>query len=485
MEDNSYESTWEVHSVQKAGGGGAIFPTNSSENPGLQITTVKLDGSNYLIWAQSAKMFIGGKGKIGYITGSEKEPAESEKIWDSVQRTYSQRQNNARIFQLGRDITRISQGDLTVSGYIAKLRAIWEEMSYYDSFHSWKDPDDAVLYAGIVEKNRVFQFLTGLNDEFKYARESRRTHPLGIASVDRSAMAVRIPNLLGTSPSQSVQSTTTGPLLGRQRGRCDYFGKIGHIKSRCYALHGRPPQQKQQPQSSAHSVTQPVSLSTPDNPASTSSATVTLTQADLDNVSTSSTPWIIDSGASDNMTGMSSLFQSYSIYSGQRKVRLADGSPSSIAGKGHISVTPSLTLSNTLHVPKLTTNLISDLVSKRTIGSGREVNGLYLLDAPLSLQAHSASFSNITQFGRTIKKFRSDQGTEYTYGENGRSERKNRHILDLARVICIGINVLQSFWRDAVLTAVYIINRTPSRILNFAAPLSILHPNSSLFLIPP
>ncbi|XP_059625859.1 uncharacterized protein LOC132268941 [Cornus florida] len=286
-------------------GGGAIFPTNSSENPGLQITTVKLDGSNYLIWAQSAKMFIGGKGKIGYITGSEKELAESEKaypqwfadnamvmswlvnsmqpnivvgymfmktakqIWDSVQRTYSQRQNNARIFQLGRDITRISQSDLTVSGYIAKLRAIWEEMSYYDSFHSWKDPDDAVLYAGIVEKNRVFQFLAGLNDEFEYARihllglssfptlkdayshvlsdESRRTHPLGVTSVDRSAMAVRIPNLSGTSPSQSIQSTTTGPPLGRQRGRCDHCGKIGHIKSRCYALHGRPPQQKQQP----------------------------------------------------------------------------------------------------------------------------------------------------------------------------------------------------------------------------------------------
>ncbi|XP_059637237.1 uncharacterized protein LOC132279314 [Cornus florida] len=177
-------------------------------------------------------------------------------------------------------------------------------MSYYDSFHSWKDPDDAVLYAGIVEKNRVFQFLARLNDEFEYARvhllglssfptledaysyvlsdESCRTHPLGVGSVDRSAIAIRVPNLSGTAPSQSVQSSNTGPPLGQQRGRCDLFGKIGHIKSRCYALHRRPPQQKQQPRFYAHSVTQPVSLSTPDNSASTSSATVTLTQVDLD-----------------------------------------------------------------------------------------------------------------------------------------------------------------------------------------------------------
>ncbi|XP_059629328.1 uncharacterized protein LOC132271846 [Cornus florida] len=130
---------------------------------------------------------------------------------------------------------------------------------------------------------------------------------------------------------------------------------------------------------------------------------------------------------------------------------------------------------------------IQDLVSKRTIGSGREVDGLYLLDAPLSPQAHSASFSNIvssnkaqlmrwhmrlghfsfgylkhlfpslfcnvavsdlsceichmakhvcsnypassnksaltpfdlTQYGRIIKKFRSDQGTEYMGRYNG------------------------------------------------------------------
>jgi len=40
--------------------------TSLSENLTLQITTVKLDGLNYLAWSQSALLSIKSKGKIGY-----------------------------------------------------------------------------------------------------------------------------------------------------------------------------------------------------------------------------------------------------------------------------------------------------------------------------------------------------------------------------------------------------------------------------------
>ncbi|GFS34959.1 hypothetical protein Acr_00g0036960 [Actinidia rufa] len=46
----------------------------------------------------------------------------------------------------------------------------------------------------------------------------------------------------------------------------------------------------------------------------------------------SSVPWIIDFGASDHMTGCSSIFDSYSTCSGKDKVRIADGSFSAISG---------------------------------------------------------------------------------------------------------------------------------------------------------
>ncbi|KAF6159077.1 hypothetical protein GIB67_032694 [Kingdonia uniflora] len=64
--------------------------------------------------------------------------------------------------------------------YNARLRSSWEELSYYDSFIEWPasvpskkihiPPTAVEIYAKIVEKTRVFQFLAGLNPDFEYAQ---------------------------------------------------------------------------------------------------------------------------------------------------------------------------------------------------------------------------------------------------------------------------------------------------------------------------
>ena len=59
----------------------------------------------------------------------------------------------------------------------------------------------------------------------------------------------------------------------------------------------------------------------------------------------SSLPWIIDYGASDHMTGSSPVFSAYKPHSGQDKVKIADGTVSSVSSKGLVRVTPSLSLS--------------------------------------------------------------------------------------------------------------------------------------------
>ena len=71
-----------------------------------------------------------------------------------------------------------------------------------------------------------------------------------------------------------------------------------------------------------------------------------------------SNPWIIDSGASEHMTNCSNLFNSYFPSSGSEKVRIADGSYSSIAGKGNIKISEQITLQSVLHVPKFACNLL-------------------------------------------------------------------------------------------------------------------------------
>ena len=96
-----------------------------------------------------------------------------------------------------------------------------------------------------------------------------------------------------------------------------------------------------------------------------------------------------------------------------------------------------------------------------------------------------------TQFQTHIKVLRSDNGGEYvnhlfhqylaTHGiihqttcpqtpqQNGVAERKNRHILEVARSMLIGVHMPESFWGDAILTTAYLINRLPTQALQSTA----------------
>ena len=72
-----------------------------------------------------------------------------------------------------------------------------------------------------------------------------------------------------------------------------------------------------------------------------------------------STLWIIDSGASNHMTSLSDAFHSYTPCYGNKKVRIADGRLSPIAGKGSIKISGTVTLKSALHVPNLVTFYLS------------------------------------------------------------------------------------------------------------------------------
>ena len=97
-----------------------------------------------------------------------------------------------------------------------------------------------------------------------------------------------------------------------------------------------------------------------------------------------------------------------------------------------------------------------------------------------------------TQFSKPIKVFRSNNAQEYkarefstilhqfsiilhsscagTSQQNGRVERKLRHILDVVCATTIATSTPSQFWGEAALTAVYTINRCPSPILQNITP---------------
>ncbi|RVX07945.1 Retrovirus-related Pol polyprotein from transposon TNT 1-94 [Vitis vinifera] len=204
-------------------------------------------------------------------------------------------------------------------------------------------------------------------------------------------------------------------------------------------------------------------------------------------------PWIVDSGATDHMTGDATIFDTYSSCPNNLTVRIADGSLSKVAGTGSVVLSRDLTLNSVLLVPNLDCNLLSiskltkekrcitnfssthcefqDLDSGKTIGNAEECSGLYILKEHHDPQE---------QPQMTVGEFLAQEGIVHlsscvdTPQQNGIAERKNRHLLEVARSLMFSMNVPKLFWGQAVLTAAYLINRMPSRVLKFQTPCQTL-----------
>ncbi|RVW47783.1 Retrovirus-related Pol polyprotein from transposon RE1 [Vitis vinifera] len=218
-------------------------------------------------------------------------------------------------------------------------------------------------------------------------------------------------------------------------------------------------------------------------------------------------PWILDSGASDHLSGI-----------------------------GLALPLPSLPLTSVLYTPECPFNLISiskitrtlncsitfsdkfvtlqDRSTGKTIGIGRESQGLYHLTSihllqfafPLMLLSSFtivwatlvspssrrwSSFFHFVVASVPFTSFMSHHGIlhqsscAHTPQQNGVAERKNRHLVETARTILLHSNVPFRFWGDAVLTACYLINRMPSSVLHDQIPHSLLFPDQPLYFLPP
>ncbi|KAL8111350.1 hypothetical protein AgCh_019173 [Apium graveolens] len=236
-------------------------------------------------------------------------------------------------------------------------------------------------------------------------------------------------------------------------------------------------------------------------------------------------------GASKNVTRSSSGFDTYFKYPPSHKetIQTEDGSLQPIEGIGSIKCSPSLALESVLHVPSF-----SERDTKRTLGTGIRRDGLWFMNKESDGVALTVTTTEEVKATVMLEHFRldhvpfesprrlrpellnkvgsnkvicdaftsisgfkwTDNDTEYlnkefasylsaqgivhqttcpdTLAQNGAAERKNCHLLEVARSLIFTTNVPKILWSEAVLTAAYLINRMPSQVLGFKYPCELL-----------
>lgn len=374
-------------------------------------------------------------------------------VWDAVKLSYSDIKSFSQIYDLKSKLWNLKQDDRDVTTYYNELMALWQELDQcYD--YNWRCTEDSVQFTKTQENDRVFIFLAGLNKELDEVRgRILGNNPLPtiretFSEIRRVEARQRV--MMGKSNSATDGSALVTNNFNKDSKKyvkkdgkpwCDHCERYYHTRETCWKIHGRPPNWKKKGEGRALQATS-------DQEQQSSPNAFPFTKEQLDQMYKlleSQTPscsiaqkgnfpksahlsviptrtWIVDSGATDHMTGESSLFSSYKPCAGNFNIKLADGSLSAVAGKGSIVLSPLLTIQDVLHVPNLSCNLLSvstlitnkscqvnffdthcvfqDLISGRVIGTAEQSGGLYYLeDEPKTRhQSGPISFSSVKSF---------------------------------------------------------------------------------------
>ncbi|KAG7584438.1 Ribonuclease H-like superfamily [Arabidopsis suecica] len=495
------------------------FFLHSSDNPGLSLVSHNLDGSNYNSWSVAMTIALESKNKWSFIDGSLPRPAESEpifKIWnrcnsmvkswllnvvnqeiydsilyfndaaevwtDLMKRFHIS--NLPRKYQLEQDILTLRQGSLDLSTYYTKMKTLWQKLA------STKSQKICKCNCGKVEElledaetSRVIQFLMGLNDSYANIRGqiiNKKNRPslsdiYNMLDQDQSQRNVNsaTKGFVGASPTPSAFQVSEGSINAagytqRPRHLCSYCGAVGHLKDRCYRLHGYPPgwtgkkkSSPPSPQSSQSPVvhvpapsmqkstlmttpsTNVTSLSLPSAPTSACKGSdligKALSSTQLQDIisycsgqlhTTSITPTLAVSQASTstsvpNITPISGTFLSlypstYYDMLTSSKSEIGISSSSWVIDSGathHVSNNRDrfldfLELVNTfVNLPNGTTDLTQELM----LGKGSEVSNLYILQSDTTHVTFEIQVEN--QYNVKVKAVRSDNAPELKFTE--------------------------------------------------------------------
>ncbi|XP_048638582.1 uncharacterized protein LOC125610287 [Brassica napus] len=487
------------------------------------ISKPAIDDPKFELWSFVNSLIVGGiRSSIeARVRSTVTFIFDSHKLWENLKKRFSVG-NKVRIHHLKEQLASCKQDGQSVMDYFGRLAKMWEELDAYKPL-----PPCTCSAAAVYEKEReeekVHQFLMGL-DESRFGVVCQ-----GIIATDSSidlgdvySRVVLEEQRLVSSKEREVQQSAVGfvakkeasdtqnsgqtrrlvgfpdwweetpPTRGNNRGGRGGRGRGGYSSDR-NKTNGKKVHNAHATSSNSSSF-----------PVFTDEQLKALTQ--MINEKNRSTErltgklygdLILDTGASHHMTGELSFLENITSIP-SCPVGFADGYKTYATHTGVFRLSNSITLHN-------------DRFTRMMIGAGEERDGVYyfkdvmaarvevsdkstrsvdqflvddfsravwtyLLFEKSEVQTVLKNFCKMTekQFSKEVKVVRSDNGTDYSSTEWTSRKKASPHS-EYARALLFQSNLPIKFWGEAILTAAYLINRTPSAVLGHRSPYELLY----------
>ncbi|KAL5745660.1 hypothetical protein ACOSP7_026806 [Xanthoceras sorbifolium] len=247
----------------------SIFGGSNNNGSGKYLQFIqagyRLNGKHYLKWSQVVQKSLKGKGNLKYLTGTsppKEDPrlmtpdvndtcmflTTAKEIWEFVQQTYSKVKDAAQGYEIRTKALSTKQGNGSLTDYANSLQTSLQELDHYR--YVWTtNLADAMVVKKLLEQDRVYDFLAGLNMEEEvpslntvismvWAEKSRRSVMVQSVHEEGSALAStsgRVLQQMQTATNENNRSSSTN----NSNLWFTYCKKLRHTKGRCWKLHGK------------------------------------------------------------------------------------------------------------------------------------------------------------------------------------------------------------------------------------------------------
>jgi len=162
----------------------------------------------------------------------------ANEAWDVIQEIYSNLKNIAQCFEIRSAIRTTRQGNMNVTEYYNTLQELWQEMDlFYDPI--WECTTNSLKYGKMLEKEKIFDFLQGLNSDLDEVRghllgvKTSSFPPRGICRGKKRESRKRVMLPVGDPSAGSTLITTKMEEFPRDKPWCEYCNKPYHTKETC------------------------------------------------------------------------------------------------------------------------------------------------------------------------------------------------------------------------------------------------------------